>query len=211
MATQVKFLRVDEPAGGLRSRKKTKTRIMIEEAALELFAEQGYEATTVEQIAAKVEISPTTFFRYFPTKADVVLCQDAGLFPHLYQAICDRPASESAMEAVRQAMREIWVPNVDPLHTRRTNQAAAHSVQMRGLYNDLVRTWLEGIAHALAKRKGLSSPDLESFIVARAALGVFNEAMRAWNNGETGESVETMFDRAFATMVRLSAEWARMK
>ena len=58
---------------GLRERKKQKTRWAIQEHALRLFAEQGYEATTVDQIAAAAEISPSTFFRYFPTKEDLVV------------------------------------------------------------------------------------------------------------------------------------------
>ncbi len=52
--------------GGLRERKKQKTRESIQRTALRLFGKQGYEATTVEQIAAAAEISPSTFFNYFP-------------------------------------------------------------------------------------------------------------------------------------------------
>ena len=58
---------------GLRERKKQKTRWAIQDHAMRLFAEQGYEATTVDQIAAAAEISPSTFFRYFKTKEDVVV------------------------------------------------------------------------------------------------------------------------------------------
>src|ERR1700735_5238989 len=67
----------DPPSpAGPRERKKARTRAAIREHALRLFREQGYHATTVEQIADAAEVSPSTFFRYFPTKEDVVLQDD---------------------------------------------------------------------------------------------------------------------------------------
>lgn len=74
---------------GLRERKKAKTHAAIQEHAMRLFAEQGYEATTVEQIAAAAEVSPSTLFRYFPTKQDIVL-HDA-LDPLLFAAFGEQP------------------------------------------------------------------------------------------------------------------------
>jgi AcrR family transcriptional regulator len=114
MTAHVNFRREFEPPEGLRSRKKARTRVAIEEVALALFAEQGFEATTVEQISERAEISTATFFRYFPTKADVVLCQQDAQLPRLREAILERPAEENDLMVARRAIQQVWVPAIDP-------------------------------------------------------------------------------------------------
>src|SRR6516164_11415484 len=91
---------------GLRERKKARTRAAIREHALRLFREQGYDATTVEQIAAADDVSPSTFFRYFPTKEDVVL-QD-GMDTRTMEALARQPRDLPPIAAVRSALREAW-------------------------------------------------------------------------------------------------------
>src|SRR6201999_4460966 len=93
-----------EPAG-LRERKKARTRAAIRQEALRLFREQGYHATTVEQIAAAAEVSPSTFFRYFPTKEDVVLQDD--MEPLLIEALEQQPLEMGIVAAVRAALRTV--------------------------------------------------------------------------------------------------------
>src|SRR5277367_873209 len=88
----------------LRERKKARTRAALREHALRLFREQGYQATTVEQIAAAAEVSPSTFFRYFPTKEDVVLQDDLDV--RMVEAFERQPAELSAIAAIRAAVRE---------------------------------------------------------------------------------------------------------
>ena len=95
---------VDKP--GLRERKKAKTRAAIQEHALRLFREQGYDATTVEQIAEAAEVSPSTFFRYFPTKEDVV-AYDA-LDPLVMAAWRAQPADMRPIAAMRKAMWDVF-------------------------------------------------------------------------------------------------------
>src|SRR6201985_3537441 len=95
----------DQPTG-LRERKKARTRAPLREEALRLFREQGYYATTVEQIAAAAEVSPSTFFRYFPTKEDVVLQDD--MEPLLIEALEQQPVEMGIVAAVRAALREAW-------------------------------------------------------------------------------------------------------
>ncbi|SDC42195.1 transcriptional regulator, TetR family [Sphingomonas sp. YR710] len=209
MASQVKFRRDDAPANGLRSRKKAKTRLTIEEAALALFAEQGYEATTVEQIAERVDISTTTFFRYFPSKSDVVLCQQGAQLPLLRQTIIDRPAGENDLLAAQHAILAIWVPAIDPVHTKRAGMAAANSAVLRGLYNDINRSWLNAIAEALAERRGLAEADEQSKITARVALGVFTDAIGSWVSKDCRDDLSTVISQHFDTLRRLSGDWAQ--
>ncbi|MDV9200806.1 TetR/AcrR family transcriptional regulator, partial [Streptomyces sp. Wh19] len=93
------------PQPGLRERKKLRTRIAIRQAAYRLIAEQGYEATTVEQIAAAAEVSPSTVFRYFPAKEDIVLTDEYDGV--LAAALRGRPAGEPPLESLRHVLAEV--------------------------------------------------------------------------------------------------------
>jgi AcrR family transcriptional regulator len=96
----------EAPLLGLRERKKAKTRAAIQRHALRLFRERGYAATTVEQIAEAAEVSPSTFFRYFPTKEDVVLYDPTDL--PMFAAFEAEPPDVPPMQAVRNAMRQVF-------------------------------------------------------------------------------------------------------
>jgi AcrR family transcriptional regulator len=89
------------PDSSLRERKKARARALIQDHALRLFAEQGYEATTVTQIAAAAEVSPSTLFRYFATKADIVRYD--VLDPLLFAAYREQPPELRPIAALRAA------------------------------------------------------------------------------------------------------------
>jgi AcrR family transcriptional regulator len=86
---------------GLRERKKRRTREAIVEAAFELFAERGFEDTTVAEIADAAEIAPRTFFAYFPSKEDVVFADFPEMLEVAVARLHDRPTGESVIDAMR--------------------------------------------------------------------------------------------------------------
>ena len=100
-----------QPEGSLRERKKAKTRAAIQHEALRLFSEQGYGATTIEQIVDAVEVSQSTFFRYFPAKEDLVLTDDYD--PIIIEAIRTQPPDLGPIEAVRRGLRAVFDPLSD--------------------------------------------------------------------------------------------------
>ncbi len=160
---------MDRP--GLRERKKAKTRAAIQEHALRLFREQGYDATTVEQIADAAEVSPSTFFRYFPTKEDVV-AYDA-LDPVIIAAWRSQPEDVPPISAFRNAMVEVFgsmsSDQIDEMMSRgrllfsepELRQAAVHEM-IRGA---------QMVADELAARLGRPADDFELRIFAGALMG----------------------------------------
>jgi AcrR family transcriptional regulator len=96
--------RVSDLGGGLRERKKRKTRETIQREAMRLFQEQGYDETTIEQIAAAAEVSPSTFFNYFPTKEDVVFADEYD--PLFISTFLARPSDEPLGVAIRRTFNE---------------------------------------------------------------------------------------------------------
>ena len=208
MPAQVVFQQTLERPDGLRLRKKVKTRLAIEDAALALFAEQGYEATTVEQIAERAEVSTTTFFRYFPSKAEVILTDQAGRLPALEAAIVARPRSEDDLTAVRHAIREAWVATVDPERTVRTARAVASSHILRGLSFDIGVGWIAAISAALARRQGRKTPDGRTVLAARVAMSVFGSSVDLWIAGGCRGDLAHAIDQGFDNLLTLCREWS---
>jgi AcrR family transcriptional regulator len=88
--------------GGLRERKKARTKLAIQAHAVRLFREHGFGSTTVEQVAEAAEVSPSTVFRYFPTKEDLVVTDDYD--PIIFAAFAEQPPELDLVQAWRTAM-----------------------------------------------------------------------------------------------------------
>ena len=182
---------------GLRERKKARTRAAIREHALRLFREQGYDNTTVEQIAEAAEVSPSTFFRYFPTKEDVVLQDDLDLlWMDVFRA---QPAGLGPIAAMRAAMSSaltsLGAAELTQLREAMDLAVAVPAVRARML-EELART-MRIIAEAVAEHSGRPTVDFEVQTLAGAVVGV---AMAAWFDHPDPEDFMGRFDRGLALL-----------
>ena len=171
------------PAQGLRERKKAKTRAAIQRHALRLFREQGYEATTVEQIAAAAEVSPSTFFRYFPTKEDVVFYDPFDTI--LIAAFEAQPPELTPMQAIREALHATFAVMSGEDMTEQWERGilifSIPDVRMRVL-DDFLGT-AQQLAELLAKRVGRRADDLAVRTFVGAVIGALMAAfIQALNN-----------------------------
>jgi len=183
---------------GLRERKKARTRAAIREHALRLFREQGYDATTVEQIAEAAEVSPSTFFRYFPTKEHVVLQDDLDLV--WMDAFRAQPRDLGPIAAMRAAVRaafaDLAADDLEQLREAMDLAVAVPAVRARML-EEMART-SQRIAEAVAERSGRNAGDFTVRAVAGAVIGI---AMVAWFD-EPGnlEAFGDKFERGLALL-----------
>ena len=185
----------DRPVDGLRERKKARTRAEIQSHALRLFRTQGYDATTVAQIIEEAEVSQSTFFRYFPTKEDVVLYD--AFDPILIESFLGQPADLSPIEAMRVAMRTALKDSTGAWVTQQRERASLLMAvpELRRRMLDEFVVAMEPFAEALAKRVGRPANDFAVRNIVSAVLGV---GLGAWLYAGSDEDYMDWFDAALA-------------
>lgn len=169
----------EPPALGLRERKKAKTRASIQRHALRLFREQGYEATTVSQIAEAAEVSESTFFRYFPTKEEVVWWDDFD--PLIFEAFRTQPAGSNPLKALHAAFRDVLtrLSAADRKELRERIELVLSTPPLRATLLDQIRGPMRVLAETVAERTGRRPDDLTARALAGAVIGVGLAAMFA--------------------------------
>jgi AcrR family transcriptional regulator len=156
---------------GLRERKKIRTRETIRREAFRLIQENGYAATTVEQIAEAAEVSPSTFFRYFPTKESVLLADDMD--PVILNALEEQPPDLSPSQAVRRAYQTAMANlSEDQREFEDARQRLMFSIPelKAAMYDEYYRT-ITTFAEAVGRRIGRDSSDFELRVFAGALTG----------------------------------------
>jgi AcrR family transcriptional regulator len=192
---------MDPSTPGLRERKKLETRLALARAAMRLFEERGYSATSIDDIAAAANVSRRTFFRYFASKDEVLIVDPGGKLEALHVALAEGPSEESTIEALRRGIRALATAYYDPELVRAearlsdlepTMAAAALAYQVR---------WEEALAREVAAdlRVDIDS-DPRPRIVAHAVVAILRAAVATWLAagavGDPADEVVRTFDRS---------------
>ncbi|WP_460355478.1 TetR/AcrR family transcriptional regulator [Actinoallomurus acanthiterrae] len=185
---------------GLRERKKLQTRRAIAGAALRLFAERGYEETTIADIAEAADVSPRTFFSYFPSKEDVVFAEIDERLTEVWEGVARRPAGETPLESMRRIVFEM----IEALATAHGEYGAIQvqlilerpSLQARALkrMNDTEQHIVERLTELCP-----DIDEIDAIVIAGALVGGMNAVIaHCRTQGYAPEATRTAVDRALA-------------
>jgi AcrR family transcriptional regulator len=198
-----------EPRASLRERKKLATRRSLRRAALDLVAERGFTHVTVEDIAEAADVSPRTFFNYFPSKEAALFGADPEQIPELRERIMQLAPGEPALEALRMIMvtdaeaaaDELSELSGDPAGWLRRMKAARADPHLRAAQAARMSTVERAITEALAERLG-TDPDTDPYpaLLAATASGIFRASITFWAGAGGSMPLGPLVDQAFRAL-----------
>jgi len=198
-----------EPRASLRERKKLATRQSLRRVALDLVAERGFAHVTVEDIAEAADVSPRTFFNYFPSKEAAVVGADPDRVATLRERIVHEAPGESVLTALRVVMTseaEVWADELselggDPADWLRRVKEARADPDLRAAHAAQMAMVERAITEGLAERLG-TDPDRDPYpgLLAAMAAGVFRSSMNFWAGSGGTMPLGQLIDLAFRAL-----------
>ncbi|MCQ9130125.1 TetR/AcrR family transcriptional regulator [Streptomyces sp. IBSBF 2807] len=190
----------DHPRPGLRERKKTRTREAIRAAAYALVEEQGYVATTIDRIADRAEVSPSTVLRYFPTKEDIVLADEYG--PVLVEELRARPRDEAWTDSVRHVLLAAARAGVedDPEAARLRTRLLVDVPAVRSRMRESMSVTGRLLCEAIAGRTGRDPDGLELRVHAMSLVAGLMETSLYWAQNGHRDDFPALLDRALTVL-----------
>jgi AcrR family transcriptional regulator len=168
-------------APGLRERKKQRTRETIERAALELFAERGYNETTLADIADAADVSRRTIFSYFENKEDILFCEEGASIDGIKEMLEQRPAGTTTVQALREFIGSVPPPDEEAL-LRKKIVSANPELLMRA------RAHIAGLesvlADSIAKDLGAGPDDVRPALIAASMTAAFTAVREQFEAGD---------------------------
>jgi AcrR family transcriptional regulator len=191
----------DEPPASLRDRRKDRTRRVIQAEALRLFAGKGFDATTIEEIAAAADVAPRTFFRYFPAKEEVVFWADYQ--PTLAAIVATRPGDEPAIQALCHGITDGLAGFYDQDRERLLERIklAFRTPALHPRLRQQQADWAAAMTALLAARLGARPDDLEVRAIAAATAAALFVAIEEWQAHDGQEDLRTLIHRALGSVL----------
>jgi AcrR family transcriptional regulator len=202
-------------SGGLTARNKDRTRRALAEAASRLFAERGYASTTIQDIVEAVDVSPRTFFRYFPCKEDVVTAIASFSMDDVIGFVAEHNPAEPLESVLRAAFAELLVSvRSEPDAARSFQRTLRETPTLRGRWLEEQRRNRDRLAEALAPWFLSASSPLAAHLAAGIVLVLVDEVMALWADQLSEPDPLDLLDEAFDTLgeslfTRLSGEQSR--
>jgi len=191
---------ITEDRLGLRERKKQRTHDDLQRVALQLFTERGYHDVTIEEIAAEVDVSPRTFYRYFASKEDVVLGSVPEMLDLTRDALAARPRNEPIMESIRTVTLDLvaeFASDVEANRLRTGIVAASPELQQRSAERQPIMEAV--LVPFVAERMGMDpEQDLAPQIVVSCTVAATRVAIDRWIAHGSDQSLTDSLDRALA-------------
>lgn len=192
------------PVEGRRGRKRTETRARIMQTAKALFLKNGFDATTIDEIAEIADISKRSFFDYFPTKEDVIVSWQDAFGDLLVEKVAERPEGEPLHRMVEAAMSQAIMESVSPEGVA-IDKMVRDSTALRGYMHLKYVTLERRLAQALAAR-AVSQQPLDTLpvgkpaLLAMVAVGALRLGSAAWTPSEDDNDLETYTGRVFDSL-----------
>jgi AcrR family transcriptional regulator len=190
-------------ADSLRERKKLRTREAIVDAALELFERQGFDATTVEDIAAAADVSPRTFFRYFDSKLDVVMSRNKAADDPSFDDLAHAAPGAGPVTAAREVIGTLVAALVegDNASAVRELKVVLTTPSLRSLALEHFHQHHDELVRAYAARLGVSTDALQPHVLAGVVSTTTWAALNRWvAEGADPAALRPMIDEAFSLL-----------
>ena len=187
---------------GLRERKKRATRLAIHEAGMRLFAEQGFTATTIDEIADAADVSRATVFTYFPTKEEIVFGDTAAAIDSLAAGLRERADGQGTIASVKAWLGALtgWLEPDLVLQLRLAREVPVVGARRLQLAGDIERTIADALEHELGPDQLLAARLAAASMMA--ALRTAEEIAAARMEQQGGEldddEIATLLDDAVA-------------
>ncbi len=197
------------PPASLRERKKLATRRLLRRVALDLVAERGLANVTVEDIAAAADVSPRTFFNYFPSKEAALFGGAPDRAAVLRERIASEAPGEPAIGVLRAVMSEdaramtgeLLALGGDPADWQRRVKAARADPHAREAQAAQMVMIEQAVAEGLAQRLH-ADPERDPYpgVLAAAAVGVIRGCLAFWAGSSGTVDLGQLIDRAFQAL-----------